>query len=58
MLVRSGIGKVRLIDFDQVTLSSLNVRAGAFARVAGQLTARLQFTVLSDRGTPSQTFQT
>lgn len=26
MLVRSGIGKIRLIDFDQVTLSSLNVR--------------------------------
>lgn len=26
MLVRSGIGRIRLIDFDQVTLSSLNVR--------------------------------
>lgn len=25
MLVRSGVGKIRLIDFDQVTLSSLNV---------------------------------
>ena len=27
MLVRSGVGKVRLIDFDQVTLSSLNRHA-------------------------------
>jgi hypothetical protein len=26
MLVRSGVGRIRLIDFDQVTLSSLNVR--------------------------------
>lgn len=26
MLVRSGVGRVRLIDFDQVSLSSLNVR--------------------------------
>lgn len=25
MLVRSGVGRVRLIDFDQVSLSSLNV---------------------------------
>jgi len=25
MLVRSGIGRLRLIDFDQVSLSSLNV---------------------------------
>lgn len=29
MLVRSGIGKIRLIDFDQVTLSSLNRHAVA-----------------------------
>ncbi|KAK9457531.1 hypothetical protein V1511DRAFT_493888 [Dipodascopsis uninucleata] len=29
MLVRSGIGKVRIIDFDQVTLSSLNRHASA-----------------------------
>lgn len=29
MLVRSGIGRVRLIDFDQVTLSSLNRHAVA-----------------------------
>lgn len=29
MLVRSGVGKVRLIDFDQVTLSSLNRHAVA-----------------------------
>jgi tRNA A37 threonylcarbamoyladenosine dehydratase len=27
MLVRSGVGRVRLIDFDQVTLSSLNRHA-------------------------------
>lgn len=27
MLVRSGVGKIRLIDFDQVSLSSLNVSA-------------------------------
>lgn len=27
MLVRSGVGRVRLIDFDQVSLSSLNVRS-------------------------------
>ena len=27
MLIRSGVGKVRLIDFDQVTLSSLNRHA-------------------------------
>ena len=26
MLLRSGVGRLRLIDFDQVTLSSLNVR--------------------------------
>lgn len=26
MLARSGVGKIRLIDFDQVSLSSLNVR--------------------------------
>jgi len=29
MLVRSGVGKVRLVDFDQVTLSSLNRHAVA-----------------------------
>ncbi|KAK9475825.1 hypothetical protein V1514DRAFT_338877 [Lipomyces japonicus] len=29
MLVRSGIGKIRIIDFDQVTLSSLNRHASA-----------------------------
>ena len=29
MLVRSGVGKVRFIDFDQVTLSSLNRHAVA-----------------------------
>ncbi|KAG0225531.1 hypothetical protein BGW41_004670 [Actinomortierella wolfii] len=29
MLIRSGVGKVRLIDFDQVTLSSLNRHATA-----------------------------
>ena len=29
MLVRSGIGRIRLIDFDQVTLSSLNRHAVA-----------------------------
>ncbi len=29
MLVRSGVGKIRLIDFDQVTLSSLNRHAVA-----------------------------
>ncbi|KAK7202766.1 hypothetical protein BZA70DRAFT_300273 [Myxozyma melibiosi] len=29
MLVRSGVGKVRIIDFDQVTLSSLNRHASA-----------------------------
>jgi tRNA A37 threonylcarbamoyladenosine dehydratase len=29
MLVRSGVGKVRIIDFDQVTLSSLNRHAAA-----------------------------
>ncbi|KAJ8098249.1 hypothetical protein POJ06DRAFT_258959 [Lipomyces tetrasporus] len=29
MLVRSGIGKLRIIDFDQVTLSSLNRHASA-----------------------------
>lgn len=25
MLARSGVGKIRIIDFDQVSLSSLNV---------------------------------
>ncbi|KAF9161048.1 hypothetical protein DFQ27_002695 [Actinomortierella ambigua] len=29
MLIRSGVGKIRLIDFDQVTLSSLNRHATA-----------------------------
>lgn len=29
MLLRSGVGKIRLIDFDQVTLSSLNRHAVA-----------------------------
>ena len=29
MLVRAGVGRVRLIDFDQVTLSSLNRHAVA-----------------------------
>ena len=29
MLVRSGVARVRLIDFDQVTLSSLNRHAVA-----------------------------
>ncbi|ORY83258.1 putative ThiF domain protein [Protomyces lactucae-debilis] len=29
MLVRSGVGKIRIIDFDQVTLSSLNRHAAA-----------------------------
>lgn len=29
MLVRSGVGKIRMIDFDQVTLSSLNRHAVA-----------------------------
>lgn len=29
MLVRSGVGRIRLIDFDQVTLSSLNRHAVA-----------------------------
>lgn len=29
MLVRSGVGKIRLIDFDQVSLSSLNRHATA-----------------------------
>lgn len=27
MLVRSGVGRIRIIDFDQVSLSSLNVRS-------------------------------
>lgn len=31
MLVRSGIRKIRIIDFDQVSLSSLNVRAGSLS---------------------------
>jgi len=29
MLVRSGVGKIRIIDFDQVSLSSLNRHATA-----------------------------
>ena len=29
MLLRSGVGKIRLVDFDQVTLSSLNRHAVA-----------------------------
>ena len=29
MLARSGVGRIRLIDFDQVTLSSLNRHATA-----------------------------
>jgi tRNA A37 threonylcarbamoyladenosine dehydratase len=37
MLLRSGVGKIRLVDFDQVTLSSLNRHAVA---------------TLSDVGTP------
>ncbi len=35
MLVRSGVGKIRLIDFDQVTLSSLNRHAVANMRDVG-----------------------
>lgn len=29
MLIRSGVGKIRIIDFDQVSLSSLNRHATA-----------------------------
>jgi tRNA A37 threonylcarbamoyladenosine dehydratase len=36
MLVRSGVARVRLIDFDQVTLSSLNRHALAAVRDVGQ----------------------
>lgn len=35
MLARSGIGKIRLIDFDQVTLSSLNRHANANMKDVG-----------------------
>lgn len=35
MLVRSGVGKVRIIDFDQVTLSSLNRHACATVEDVG-----------------------
>jgi tRNA A37 threonylcarbamoyladenosine dehydratase len=36
MLVRSGVGKVRIIDFDQVTLSSLNRHACATLEDVGK----------------------
>jgi len=36
MLVRSGVARVRLIDFDQVTLSSLNRHAIAALGDVGQ----------------------
>lgn len=35
MLVRSGVSKIRLIDFDQVTLSSLNRHATAQLKDVG-----------------------
>ncbi|KNC71869.1 hypothetical protein SARC_15586, partial [Sphaeroforma arctica JP610] len=34
-LVRSGVGKIRLIDFDQVSVSSLNRHAVARQRDVG-----------------------
>jgi tRNA threonylcarbamoyladenosine dehydratase len=40
MLVRSGVGRIRLIDFDQVTLSSLNVRARSSVSFVSTLTFR------------------
>ena len=36
MLVRSGIQKIRIIDFDQVSLSSLNRHALAFISDVGK----------------------
>lgn len=36
MLVRAGVGSVRLVDFDQVTLSSLNRHAVATRRDVGR----------------------
>lgn len=35
MLVRSGVRKIRLVDFDQVSLSSLNVRLSFRSEVGG-----------------------
>eukprot|EP00967_Tisochrysis_lutea_P010546 scaffold12066_cov19-Tisochrysis_lutea.AAC.1 len=35
MLLRSGVGKLRLIDFDQVTVSSLNRHAVATRQDVG-----------------------
>lgn len=35
MLLRSGVGRLRLIDFDQVTLSSLNRHATATRKDVG-----------------------
>jgi tRNA A37 threonylcarbamoyladenosine dehydratase len=52
--VRSGIGKIRLIDFDQVTLSSLNVRYIYSTKVheLTQDTQRHSVATLNDVGTP------
>jgi tRNA A37 threonylcarbamoyladenosine dehydratase len=43
MLVRSGIKKIRLIDFDQVTLSSLNRHAVAYMEDVGKSKAETMY---------------
>jgi hypothetical protein len=44
MLARAGIGKLRLVDFDQVTLSSLNRHAIA-TRVGGSFHSTLELSL-------------
>jgi hypothetical protein len=46
MLARSGVGKLRLVDFDQVTLSSLNRHAVATRDDVGRLVTRTLQAVL------------
>ena len=49
MLLRSGVGKLRLIDFDQVTLSTLNrhcvATRGAFRSDAGIHVTQMELTL-------------
>lgn len=47
MLVRAGIGKVRLVDFDQVSLSSLNRHAVAAREDVGLSKAHVMKAKLS-----------
>lgn len=57
MLVRSGVKKIRLIDFDQVSVSSLNVSSPRRTRKCGadELLQRHATATLAQVGTPKVT---